>query len=144
MRPIKKLALLSLWILTACSPCKNDDCPGDASFFFQVTDQDGANFLRIPGQKYNADSISVLLMSDNTYAPAIVSKNSNSLEVLLTANTSEIVISYGNTEQDTLLLFNPALSTLDGCCDTFLQDYSLSGTALSCENCGPNTHTIVK
>lgn len=141
---MKKLVLLTLSVLIACSPCKNDDCPGDASFLFQVTDQDGANLLRIPGQKYNADSISVLLMSDGTSAPVTVSKNSNSLEVLLAANTSEIVISYGNTEQDTLLLFNPALSTLNGCCDTFLQDYSLSGTALSCDNCGPNTHTIVK
>lgn len=83
-------------------------------------------------------------MSDNTYTPAIVSKNSNSMEVLLTTNTSEMVIGYGDTEQDTLLLFNPVLSTLDGCCDTFLQDYSLSGTALSCDKCGPNTHTIIK
>ncbi|GAB5527414.1 MAG: hypothetical protein Roseis2KO_52860 [Roseivirga sp.] len=141
---MKKLLLLTLCVLIACSPCKNDDCPGDASFFFQITNQDGVNLLQIPGQKYNADSVSVWLMSDNTYAPATVSKNGNSLEVLLAAGTSEIVISYGTTEQDTLLLFNPVLSTLDGCCDTFLQDYDLSGTALSCDNCGPSTHTIVK
>lgn len=141
---MRKLILLTLLVFAACSPCRNDDCPVDTLFFFQITDQNGVNLLQTPRQKYSADSISVLLKKDEIYTATAMRRNTSSIEVPLTANVSEIIIRYGSTEQDTLLMFNHAFSTLDDCCATFLQDYGLSGAALSCENCGSNTHTIVK
>ncbi|MDW7691804.1 hypothetical protein R9C00_16325 [Flammeovirgaceae bacterium SG7u.111] len=137
---MKKLSILLITVtiimLSACSNCRNFDCPVNSSLEFEIVDRNGNNILRLPTQKYSSDSLFIISITETEIGfPELVVYKKSSIEIFLAFDQKEFIINYGISEADTIIISNIEIRK-DECCGAFMTKFnsSINGKEL-CTDC---------